>query len=210
MLVRLLDIAEGLAFVGLAWAIARGRVCRLPVRAIALAAIALALACALPSIASAYVTPVLGTPAVNPTIFAMRRQDYRNEWGAAALATLRSAVGDAYPRVGADASTGYHMLAYVPVAIAASPQVHTPSFIESVDGPRRRADMETLLDPDTPLASRIEIIRRYGLDYVAVSRGTARYREAAASLERESSVFQAVVASNHLWVFRVLPSGLGK
>ncbi len=209
MLVRLADVVDSVAFVSLAWAVSRMRreepSSRTPAHpfAFGVAGLALAFAAAMPATVGVFVeTRAFGRTVGNPTIAQMWQGDKRAYWGGGTLEQLASIVGTTYPRIGTDFPTGYHMLAFAPFSLAAGHPIHSPYFIETTDGDRRRRAMADLVAPGTPQSERLRLIREYGIDLLAVSNATPRYGEVIASLEAQRDTFDEVLTSRHLWVFR--------
>ena len=139
------------------------------------------------------------------TVFESREADVRNGWGDA-LWDVKVALGDGYPRVAADPETGYYLAGLAPVSIVAAPRSHSPLVVELVDGPARREDMGRLTDPATSEEDRRTILERYEADYVVLSPGTGNDALAYESMLQQSDLFEIVVDTRRLVLFRVVPA----
>jgi hypothetical protein len=191
MLVRLLDVLGALVFVGVAWALARTDVWQwLSARRLAIAYVAVALLCALPSL-----------PGVYRGVAQMWAGDRRLYWGAEQLAQLKTALGPRYPRVASDVGSGYAMLAFAQISLVAGHPVHSPYYVELTDGAKRRQDMASLLDTATPSQTRLALMQRWDADFVLISPATPDYKKVLQSFQADPTAFSEVLTTKRLWLF---------
>ena len=209
MVARLAALMRFMPFVGIAWALGKrlpGREKLLPFAAAA--AIALAVIGAAPDLyATATGTYLPGFPRGLDVygLGATLTRDLRQEWGVDTLARMRAAFGNAYPVVAADPLTSYYLAGLEPVALVATQAAHSPAFIESREGPRRRADMDAFLSPATTPAERLAIVRRYHIRYVAVWKVEEPSLEAI--VMAQPALFRPVVMSSEIDLFQVTDAG---
>jgi hypothetical protein len=192
MLVRLLDVLDCLAFVGVAWALARKELWRnVSARRLAMAYLGVALLCAVPNFPGTY-----------RGVAYMWASDRRLYWGADSLARLKTTIGRSYPRIASDVGTGYAMLAFEPISLVAGHPVHSPYYVELTNGSQRRDDMKILLDPSSSAQTRLSLVSKYSVDFVLVSPSTPNYKQVIASLEIERTAFKEVLVTKRLWLFQ--------
>jgi hypothetical protein len=132
-----------------------------------------------------------------------RARDVRLVWGPAAVAAIADQVGERYPVLAGTGETAYELAGLIPVALAAAPEKHAPFAFERIDGAQRRADQALLLEPTASEAIRREILRRRRVDFVVVDRSAPGQAPAAEALAGEPALFERVVDSPTVVLFRV-------
>jgi hypothetical protein len=132
-----------------------------------------------------------------------RARDVRLVWGPAAVAAIADQVGERNPVLAGTGETAYELAGLIPVALAAAPEKHAPFAFERIDGAQRRADQALLLEPTASDETRREILRRRRVDFVVVDRSTPGQAPAAEALAGEPALFERVVDSPTLVLFRV-------
>ncbi len=207
---RLAALMRFMPFVGIAWALGRrpaGREKLLPY--MAATAIVLAVIGAAPDL---YATATGVHPQGFPRgldVYGLGTttlgQDLREQWGVDTLAQMRAAFGDAYPVVAADQLTGYYLAGLEPVALVATQAAHSPAYIESREGPARRADMDAFLAPGATQADRLAIVRRYHIRYVFIRKSQTPAVEAG--FLGQSALFRAAVTSPEVDLLQVTDRG---
>ena len=209
MTVRLLLLVAFCPYLVLAWALAQSRAVggwRASLRPFAIGVCVFAVVASLPGVRSTFVddpsTLRRGEGAGVATMFS---RDIRYEWGADAIARVRAAVGTGYPLVASDIYTGYELAAVEPIAVVAVPGTHSPFFMEgaSREGGRRRRDMRAFMRPAATEARRRSVLARYRPAYVAVSSDTRQYPLVMLSLKLQTDLFEPVVLTPRLALFRV-------
>jgi hypothetical protein len=213
MMVRLLLLASFCPYIVLAWALARPRDDSRPtgrwrawLRPAAIGVCALVVVVAIPGVSATFVdSPSTLRRGAGAAVGPMWERDVRFEWGDDALGGVRAEVGTSYPIVASDATTGYELAALEPISVVAVPGPHSPFFMETPEGSgaTRRADMATLMRPLTSEAVRRTILDRYGADYVVVSSETTTYLAVLLSLRAQPGLFEPVVRTERLAMFRV-------
>lgn len=209
MTVRLLLLVAFCPYLVLAWALAQSRATggwRGALRPFAIGVCAIAVLASLPGVRSTFVEdPSTLRRGEGSGIAKMFGRDIRYEWGADAIATVRAEVGTGYPLVASDSVTGYELAAVAPVAVVAVPGTHSPFFMEGAShaGDRRRLDMQAFMRPGASGTLRREVLARYRPAYVAVSSDTRLYPWVLLSLKRQPDLFEPVVLTPRLALFRV-------
>jgi hypothetical protein len=138
------------------------------------------------------------------TVAESRAQDIRVSWGLSAIWAAEDVFGDDYPVVAASPDTGYYLAGLTDVAIVAAPDSHTPLATSVTDAPLRRQDMERLLEPDTSVDERSEILDRWNASYVALSLAEDVEIAAWESMRTQTALFEPVVDTRRLVILRVL------
>jgi hypothetical protein len=129
--------------------------------------------------------------------------DLRRIWGNDTFRQVTAVFAGKYPVVAADPFTGYHLAAFVPMAVVALPRSHSPVSVEKVDGFARREAMAAFLDPVASEATRRAIVERWGISFVALA-GTPEERAARASMLAQPALFEVAFAGPRLTILRVL------
>jgi len=187
-------------FLCVAWVLGRpGRSRWLQRAAAAGVALALLLAAA-PALASSHSL----SPGSHDSIFASRKDDVRNRWGALTIRALSAKFGNRYPVVASDTQTSYYLAGLLPVAVVAVTSQHTAFAVEATDGQHRRDDMYELLAPSTTESRRREILERWRVDYVVVPKSSEAERSTIASMLREPVLLRLAVDTPTMAVFHVL------
>ena len=213
MTVRLLLLVAFAPYLVLAWALAQPRdTSRGPgrwrtwLRPLAIVVSALAVVTAVPGVSATFVDrPSTIRRGQGASVATMWRRDVRYEWGDDAVARVRAELGGRYPLVASDLTSGYELAAVEPMAAVAVPGPHSPFFLETAgrEGKRRRSDMNRLMRPAASEAVRRRVLERYRPEYVAVSSDTPRYSLVLMGLRRQSGLFEPVVVTPRLVLFRV-------
>ncbi len=138
------------------------------------------------------------------TVAESREADVRGSWGRSAYLALKDLAEDDYPVIAATPPTGYAIAAFAPVRITASPVSHTPLVIAQESGLERREDMEALFDPDAGAVERRDILERYDAEYVALWTANDEDAFALPTMGEQDELFEPVIESRRLVVFRVL------
>ncbi len=133
-----------------------------------------------------------------------RVRDIRLQWGPDVVARMAAVFGNSYPIVAGDTNTEYNLAGVLPVAVVAVPSKHSPFAVEEQDGERRRADVEELMSPTATKAERRAILDRRRADYVIVPLYDPKSAAPLAQMRAEKDLFQPVVDSPTIVLFRVL------
>ena len=213
MTVRLLLLVAFSPYLVLAWALAQARDTssgggrwHLWLRPVAIGACVFAVATAVPGVSATFVDrPATLRRGQGASIPVMWKRDARYEWGSGALARVRAEFGTRYPMVAADLITGYELAAVEPMAVIAVPGPHSPFFMEtaSKQGQRRRSDMARLMRPAASETLRRALLEKYRPEYMAISSETPHYLAALLSLRHQPNLFEPVVVTTRLALFRV-------
>jgi hypothetical protein len=197
----------------LAWALAQPRDAsrgrerwRAWLRPVAIGFCVFAVATAVPGVSATFVDrPSTIRRGQGESVATMWKRDIRYEWGDVAMAKVRAEFSGRYPLVASDLTTGYELAAVEPMAVVAVPGPHSPFFMEtaSQEGKRRRSDMNRLMRPAASVAVRRRVLERYRPEYVVVSSDTPRYPLVLMGLRLQPGLFEPVVVTPRLVLFRV-------
>lgn len=184
MFVRLAEVADAFALLGVAWAFSRERAfaTRRVAGALGVTAVAVGLAFAVPGVLSVYTSVVPARVSAAESVPEMWARQEDGLWRGDTGARLR-ALCASHPRIGGCTATTYEMLTQATFSVASAPAQHDPFFVEARTGPQRREDMATLVASTTPAAVRNGIVQRYSLDFVAVSSVMPDYAAALRALK---------------------------
>ncbi len=114
--------------------------------------------------------PVVIRPGIqNVSVSKGWERDVVNIAGRSMLDELRELFGTEWPMIATDEMTGYDLAGLMNVHIYAAPQLHSPAFMEHTEsGGRRRGEMVALMAPTTSNATRQQLVRDSGADYVVI------------------------------------------
>lgn len=204
--VRLAALMGPLLFVGIAWALGRpaARGGRVQAVIVAVAALAVAGYTGVPFLQTVWSERASAArPGMSVSIWRNRASDIRELWGYDTIAAMQREFGCRYPMVAAEPVTGYFLAGLADVRLAAVAHAHSPVAVEIADGPRRRADMDALLLATATEEQRRVILDRYGAEYVIVWKSRRRELAAGRSMLDQPALFEPLVQSPRIILFRV-------
>jgi hypothetical protein len=193
-------------FVAIAWALARplGRGGGSQSAFLAAVSLVAALVISIPYLQTTWTEQVGAVrKGMNVSVWRNRVADVRALWGYGALASIREHLGGSHPMVAAELETGYYFAGLADIRLVAAPRAHSPLAIEVVNGQKRREDILRFLYATASVSERRAIIETWGIEYVLLAKGTARERDAAASMAAQPELFERVDDTPSLLLLRV-------
>lgn len=205
MVARLVELCRFAPYLALAWGfgfVGTATERRLG-RALALATLIAALVSAVPYLRSTYVQGEgIERRGAKWSVAEARERDMRKVYGFEEISVMRTYVGNSYPRVAADADSSYHLMGLVPVAVVCALPTHTPVFMSGEELRARNTDMERFFSSEATRQERIEILKRWDIDYVFVREylnGVVTRR----AIDDDDELFKLIVRNDRILFLQV-------